>query len=60
MLTEYFQCLFCSVTVPLSNDSFWSSQKSQFTGRSHREEFEVSLQEIYKNIYATALTQPKY
>lgn len=43
-----------SVTVPLSHDRVWSSQKSKFTGRSHRAVFDNSLHEIYKDLYNKA------
>lgn len=46
--------VFCSVTVPLSHDRVWSSQKSKFTGRSHRAVFDNSLHEIYKDLYNKA------
>ena len=45
---------FFSVTVPLSQDKFWSSRMAEFTGRSHRALFDESLQELYTDLYNKA------
>ncbi|XP_073228084.1 spermatogenesis-associated protein 6-like isoform X1 [Porites lutea] len=43
-----------SITVPLSQDKFWSSRMAEFTGRSHRALFDESLQELYTDLYNKA------
>ena len=48
------KCFFFSVTVPLSQDKFWSSRMAEFTGRSHRALFDESLQELYTDLYNKA------
>ena len=48
------KCFFFSVTVPLSQDKFWSNRMAEFTGRSHRTLFDESLQELYTDLYNKA------
>eukprot|EP00794_Sanderia_malayensis_P007705 gene7705-8542_t len=40
-----------SVVVPLGGEKFWSQKAHRYRGKSHREIFNDSLSEIYKDIY---------